>query len=444
MRHASTSANDTAALVAASVLLVVAMVFGGGPRGMGDLVVHVAMLPCLAFAILRWRAHEATRLQRWFLAWWWLALAVIALQLVPLPPGLLRAMPERASVLADLAQAGAPAAWHPMTLDGWATLRALLAVATVGTAWMLAVTLSADAQRRVLMICLATATVLALFGFAQAAGGAHAPRFHPYHHNAGALGGFANRNHFAALLAMCLPIALAFAAQAQRDGKRGNAAIAFGVAALLWLAAALTYSRAGFLLASLSLVVSSLVLWWPRGEGVRAWRAPLLVAGATLLAVGHYAWDGLVKRLEQDPLDDARWDYVRNGMRAFHDFLPLGSGMGSFPWVNAPYETVTELSPVFAERAHNDLLQVGIEAGVPGLVLVALFIAFMFVVVVRNFPMGRAGRSPDHAIRSVIAVALAVPLLHSLVDYPLRTYAVAVLAGLLLAAGMRRDRHARA
>jgi O-antigen ligase len=86
---------------------------------------------------------------------------------------------------------------------------------------------------------------------------------------------------------------------------------------------------------------------------------------------------------------------------------------------------------VFAERAHNDLLQLVIEAGVPGLLLLVAFLALV-ILAARSFLMGRTRTLADHGQHGVIAVALAVPLLHSLVDYPLRTLSITVLLGLLL------------
>jgi hypothetical protein len=433
---AANRVSDRAAELAAACLLLAALLFGGGPRGAGDVVVHLAALPCLALGIVRWRWQEASRWQRWFLAWWLMALAVVALQLLPLPPALFAQLPHRASVLSDLHAAGVASTWRPMTLDTWATVRALLALATFGATWLLASTLSAAARVRLLYIALAAGAALALLGFAQAAAGEHAPiRFYAYHHQVGAIGTFANRNHFATLLGMLLPLAFALGVDAQRLRRGAIAALWFGLTTVLWLAAALTYSRAGFALASAALVAAACVSMLPRAAGGRRrLLLPALVAAVALLAIGHYAWDGLAQRLTQDPLDDLRWQYVHYGLDVMRAWLPWGSGLGSFPWVYAPAEPVAAMLQVFAERAHNDLLQLVIEAGVPGLLLLVAFLD-LAVRAARSFLMGRTRTLADHGQHGVIAVALAVPLLHSLVDYPLRTLSIIVLLGLLLSLG---------
>ena len=426
------SVLDTVAFVAAAGLLVAALLFGGGPRGAGDALVHVAMLPCLALGLWRWRWAEASRWERAFFIWWWCALALVALQLLPMPTSLLAHLPQRAGVLDDLAQAGVAQGWRSMTLDTWATVRAGLALATFGAAWLLCRSFDVREQRHLLILVLGVGAALAFFGFAQAAAGEHATRFYAFHHPKGAIGTFANRNHFASLLAMLIPLALAFAARAQRLRQTHHAAIAFATVVVLWLAAALSFSRAGFALASFSLVAASCLLWWPRRGAGRGWIVPALVVGVAVLAVGHYAWGGLMQRLEQDPLDDLRWQYVRYGLDAMHAYLPWGSGLGTFPWVYAPMEPLAVMGRTFAERAHNDYLQIAIETGLPGLVLLGLFILLSGVKAMRNFPVLRGSVLKDDALPSVTAVALAVPLLHAWVDYPMRTLAVAVIAGLLL------------
>lgn len=426
------SRSDAVATLAMALLLAAAFVFGGGPRGAGDLVVHVIALPCLALGVLRWRMAAATRWQRWFLAWWLVALAVVGLQLLPLPPDMFAALGARAGLAADLQAAGAIDAWRPMTLDSWGTVRALLALLTFGAAWLLSATLSMAMRRRLLQLALALGAAMALLGLAQAAAGTHAPfRFHVFHHPVGAIGTFANRNHFADLMAMLIPPALAFAAQAQASRRLPAAGAWFGLAVLLWLAAALSFSRTGFALATLAVLATLAFLYMGRGAG-RRWLVPVLVLVAGLLVIGHYALDGLAQRLAQDPLEDLRWQYLRNGIDVMQAWWPWGSGAGSFPWVYAPMEPVAQMGASFADRAHNDLLQVLVEAGLPGLALIVTFLSLAVWWAAGIFPMGRARAGDDHWRAGVVVVSLAVPLVHSLVDYPLRTCAITALAALLL------------
>src|SRR3954447_4515907 len=93
---------EVIAEAAAASLLVAAMVFGGGSRGAGDIVVQLFAVPALCLAVLRWRHSGANRLQRIFL-WWSIAVAALLVsQLIPVSTSLFGAMPQRAAVLDDL------------------------------------------------------------------------------------------------------------------------------------------------------------------------------------------------------------------------------------------------------------------------------------------------------------------------------------------------------
>jgi O-antigen ligase len=258
-------------------------------------------------------------------------------------------------------------------------------------------------------------------------------RPYDYHHPIGAIGAFSNRNHFADLMAMLIPFSIGMGKQGfDRDRKGSGLLLWSGLTVVLFLAAALSFSRTGFALACAALFVGWLVQ--PRtghqaGGRTSRWAAPLAVAGSCVLVVAYYAWQGIAQRLEQDPLDDLRWQYLANGLDAVRAQLPWGSGFGSFRDVYAPFEPVAEMGRSFALHAHNDALETAIEAGLPGMVLLVAGIALIAWAATRVLTRRR------QANRLAIAatVAAAVPLLHSLVDYPLRTLAVAAVFGLAVA-----------
>jgi O-antigen ligase len=421
---------DTAAEIAAALLLAAALLAGGGSRGVGDAVVHLAALPALLLAMMRWRWAPASRAQRVLAIACASAVALAALQLLPLPPALYAMMPGRTHVLADLAQAGQPHGWLPLTLDRWGTVRALLAFVVFASFWALACTLTHAARLRLLKLALIVATLTALLGYAQSAAGTYSLlRPYDYHHPIGAIGLFANRNHFACLMAMLLPCAIALGVQAQSQ-RRGPVALAwYAVAAMLFLAAALSFSRTGLALACATALGSVLLLSSRIGAASRARRwAPLAALGVAIAGIAVYAWDGISQRLQQDPLEDLRWQYLRYGWDAAQAYLPLGSGWGSFKSVYAPFEPVGAMREVFALHAHNDFLETLIEAGLPGFVLLLTLLVTVICVTRKSLIERRSHTS----ILGAAAIAAFVPMVHSLVDYPLRTHAVAVVFALVL------------
>ncbi|MDR7098298.1 O-antigen ligase [Lysobacter niabensis] len=442
----SLRSSDLAAELAAGLLLATALLFGGGSRGTGDLIVHLAALPALALGLLRWRHAEAGRLQRLF-AWWLLAaIVVVALQLLPVPASLFAASAPRAAVLADLHQAGLHPAWLPMTLDVWGSVRAVLALATFGAAWLLVVSLPGEARIRLLQLALFLAVAMALLGFAQAAAGEHSRlRFYAYHHPIGAIGTFANRNHFADLMAMLVPMALAFAFAAQRERRVPQAIVWSGTAVVLFLSAALSFSRMGIVLTAMVTVIAFVVIASRiEAPGRAKWHLlPIATVAVAALGVAVYAWDGIAHRLAQDPLADLRWQYLRYGTEAVKAWLPWGSGAGTFRDVYAPFEPVLAMQQVHALHAHNDLLEVALEAGIPGLVLVAAFLWLLWHAACMQFRKRTDDRGRSSTIMPAAAIAVFVPLIHSFVDYPLRALSVAIVFATLVAVLMARPATAR-
>ena len=104
--------------------------------------------------------------------------------------------------------------------------------------------------------------------------------------------------------------------------------------------------------------------------------------------------------------------------------------MGSFREVYRQFEPLQSLGEfTFANHAHNELLQNTIEGGLPALVLMLVFVG---VVVASALALLRRGGGADPWRRAAL-VSASVPLIHSLVDYPLRTLACGILLALALA-----------
>ena len=57
--------------------------------------------------------------------------------------------------------------------------------------------------------------------------------------------------------------------------------------------------------------------------------------------------------------------------------MPIGSGLGTFVPVYAMFEKPEDASPTYVNHAHNDILEVWLETGVLGLVLMGLFVVWL-------------------------------------------------------------------
>jgi O-antigen ligase len=92
----------------------------------------------------------------------------------------------------------------------------------------------------------------------------------------------------------------------------------------------------------------------------------------------------------------------------------------------------------YVNHAHNDYLEVALETGLPGILLLLAFLAWFALAALTAWRSSAEGGNLARAATLVILVVL----LHSLVDYPIRTAAVAAVfaasCALLLPPRVRR------
>ncbi|MGH9920222.1 MAG: O-antigen ligase family protein, partial [Nitrososphaerales archaeon] len=88
-------------------------------------------------------------------------------------------------------------------------------------------------------------------------------------------------------------------------------------------------------------------------------------------------------------------------------------------------EPLGYVSPAYFNHAHNDYLELWLETGYAGAVLVGLFLAWLVWRAARAWSGLAANRR--RALAAACTVAIGVLLAHSALDYPLRTETSAVL-----------------
>jgi O-antigen ligase len=123
----------------------------------------------------------------------------------------------------------------------------------------------------------------------------------------------------------------------------------------------------------------------------------------------------------------SRGEFLATGSRILADYAPFGSGLGTFQDLYKWYEDPTIVSSTFVNHAHNDLLELLIETGVFGLAALG---AFLIWYVPRAWRLWAGDRRLPYALAA--SVIIGVELLHSLVDYPLRTAAMSSLFAVAL------------
>lgn len=436
--------------LAAACLILVAVTFGGGTRSglASDLVVGLVAWPMLLATIplsLRPVGPAATRVALAFV----LALLLVPiLQLVPLPPTLWRALPGREMLSQPLTVAGAPLGWRPATVSISATLEGLASLAAPLAVFLLVIQLSRSRRRMILAGLIAFGMLSVIVGFLQISQGSGSPlRFYAITNPTEAVGFFANRNHFACLLYMLLPIAAAWIIGASTelkplDKKEVEArsvvllSVLIGVFGALLLAIGMTRSRAGIGVAVVAVLASFALAWPLRQEkgSLRTARYLLAAVGIGCLLVAQFAVYRLVQRVDIDIVDQYRVEMSERTLATAKAFLPVGSGIGTFVPVYFAFERAETADVEYVNRAHNDFAETLLEAGIVAPIMVISFLVWWGFRARRLWSRDGGGRDLiDRLLARAATIAVVLPILHSGFDYPLRTIAVMTVFAVLAA-----------
>ena len=440
----------------AAGMLSLSVVLGGGTRSgfLSDALLQLVSIPPLLIAVsslatLARREPQAFRRIRPGLIFAAAIVLVPLVQLIPLPPAIWKSLPGHAPLAAALDAAGITPGWLPLSVVPNATILSALSLLPPLAVFCCAVQLDARERRSLSLLFVALAVLSAFLGLSQISQGTSSPlRFFAITNPTEAVGFFANRNHFAALLYAALPFAAVFALEAGSTVRFGRGRTGFDAGSVMPLtvsllafvvmlaAEAMARSRAGMALTMASLVGIGVLVFVDRRRAPGRTTAGLIL-GAVAIAMVLVLQFGLFRILQTfaaDPLDDSRLQFLRNTAVAARTYMPFGAGMGTFVPVYQMFETPAAVFPQYINHAHNDFAELWLEAGVIGMALLG---AFLFWFVLRAVGLWR-GAAPaagdlDRALARAASFAIVLVLAHSLLDYPLRTAAMMAVVALACA-----------
>ncbi|WP_296678295.1 O-antigen ligase family protein [Novosphingobium sp.] len=367
-------------------------------------------------------------------------LVVPMVQLIPLHPALWQQLPGRGIQAEALALIGHQDSWRPISLVPARTVSAFLAMVSAAALLVMASVMPAALRWRPIALIAGFGIVTLVLGAAQLASAASSPLFF-YGADAVVLSGFqANRNSTAdiLLIAFIASVSLIGHVAQRRRKSLSRAAVvtsAAAIAILFALGVAMTQSRAGVLLIAVALIASLLILrpWLAmssRSIGIVAMGFALIAA----IVWQSQSLDRVARRF--DVIADARTDIWHDSIYVARQNAPLGVGMGGFYPAYIANERLEAIGQTVPNRAHNDYLELAVEAGIAGLIALAVCSALIVRAAAVTLRSG-ADRHMREATIFAVAV-LAIAGLHSLVDYPLRSMAlagvVATCAGLIFPA----------
>jgi four helix bundle protein len=377
-------------------------------------------------------------------------------QMVPLPFTLLQKLSPGAAAL--YARLGFSSTQHstlntqhflmPLTLSLSVTSAALLKWLAYGSVFFLAATFTPQGwgfspQTWITWLFVA----LFVIGFAEAVYGLYIYLnqsdqllwFRKKYYTDCVTGTYVNRNHFAGLMELSIPISVGLFASRIGLGKRerGVLSLYFLFLGLVIMVLALIFSMSR--MGQFSLIVGAIfvgalyMMALMKRRGRRG--GTLLIASLLVLCLGGLwgVWKGL------EPVED-RWSAIASSyedrsvvwqstMKLFHNFPLVGTGLGTYELAYPPYKP-DKLGATIMDHAHNDYLEFLSEVGLAGFIpWLAFFLLFLCLTVRAWFR--RRNTFSIFIGAGGLAAAFAL-LLHSLADFNLQIPANAMLLFLVM------------
>lgn len=401
-------------------------------------------------------------------------LGVCALQLVPLAPGVLRALSAEshaiwssASQVASLAGVEPRAAW-PLTVDPRASLVELLRVGAIFAAFTTsALLIRSHTRRRVLACALAAAAVFeSLYGLREAAlqryeiwGWVNRLVFDRV------TGTYVNPNHFAHYLAIVLPMTLFLGASLWRNAGRRGEPVPRRIAGLIERHALL----AGFTMLAAIACLAAILLSQSRGALVALGAAFLgvaaMVPGRRVARIAFGATAGLILVLALalflgtgrtitrfSPTDVgtqsvSRGQALVTAVQIWRRFPLLGSGLGTFAQV-VSMEQDHDVDRIY-HHAHNDYAELAATTGTLGFLVAMVTLIGGYLWLVRE-TFGKGAKEEltwvRRAFQAAALLSIGVALVHALFDFnfyiPANPATLAAIAGAAVAS-VDHDRRTR-
>jgi len=391
-----------------------------------------------AYLILLWQARR----HRTFVPSWIFILSVgtffviTLFQYLPLPPNMLSFLsPFRFRVLAESrAIIDRPLSWQPLSYSPlssvawWTFLLSLVMFFLIFRKCCA----SRSTLKFFFWIMMGVATIEALYGLIQALIPTLGALWVDYYGLGNARGTFINRNHFAGFMEMIWPLGLGFTLAQGNWQKEMRFRDLLGserpyqqfllslVIVIMLLALLFSKSRGGITGAFIGFMTFVLLM---RTGNRRLPASFWVIIGAIVVLITYYSFqigvDPIIERFLIISGNISRLDLWHNSLVILKDH-PLGIGLGTFKLVYPVYN-VSTISDKVARYAHNDYLQLLVEAGWVGfLALVGGFAIFMM----KSIRKVKKLHIPDDPLRFFLAVGALSGLVsmafHSFFDFNLQ------------------------
>ncbi|MDI6726174.1 MAG: O-antigen ligase family protein [Smithellaceae bacterium] len=382
-------------------------------------------------------------------------IALILFQMLPLPESLLQVISPAA--LATYRDFGnyPPRAYHPISLNPFATRQALFSFLSYGAVFFVIVghyrTKAQVASLVKTILCLGF--FLVIFAVLQkATWNGRIYWIYPVDEilksGVRIWGPYISYNNFAGYLAMAIPLGMGLLLHTAPDlktlpnvplrariarfwasDKLESFTLYFLLVLIMTAALFMTFSRGGIISFVLSAIFFARIT--RRRRTLRKKTAMLaLLAAAILAAVVFASWDGLERRFaDLEHHHVSRLSVWQDSLWIVRDYPAIGTGLGTFEDAYMRYQTTQPR--VSFDHAHNDYLELLTDIGIVGFLLAAAMTLFFFLPLFRRWKTKRGmfGKCLGAGgLSSCLAIAA-----HSFVDFDLHIPANALLFAVVCA-----------
>lgn len=451
-KHETTSIHTQVLFSLSVIILCFAPLMRAGKMSFALLLLELLGIMLLVVAL--WYPDSKKLVPR--LAWLLIVVSVSIplLYLIPIPIELWQSLPGRElynQSLVIITNTGKTTDYLALSLIPDRTVSSFLTLLPILGIFISTLLLPKQQVIKLIYVFLGVASFQAALGLIQYGSGSEwAFWFGVNHGNKNALGTYSNYDHFAALMELAIPIALALTAynfrhkqQEERDTSKdifNQTLIFFTLSLLLILGSIFSRSRTGIALMMLAILLSSIVFARHLG-GQRIIGFGSVITVITLGIAANIGLIPVLNRFALDPVEDVRWEVFTQTWIAIQQFFPIGTGLGTFQSIFMAFHP-PEL-PRFVNHAHNDYLELLLETGIFGIFVLLLSILIYISGWIKLYFWDSWGRF--HFIQTAAGISLLLMLLHGMTDFNFHTPAnsifFAFLSGVFLHKQQQKNPH---
>jgi len=367
-----------------------------------------------------------------------LFLCFLLFQLVPLPPAILKLLsPQSYDIYQQTLGIIEPSAWLSISIHKKATLEEFFRYASYVSFYYLAIQLLADKKKlqKTVYVIVIFASLLVFFSLIQ-----HFTSINTIYWlreisgNVVIFGPYLNHNHFAGLMEMIFPIALALFLYLKPrikyeislrekivevfDPQGSNVYLLLGFASVLIVTSIVISLSRGAMISICLAMILFVILLILRSKRKKNGIVLVLFLVLVVLSISWFGWDDVFQRFgklttERGTIHEARFVFWKDSVNIIKDFPVTGTGFGTFANIYPRYRTYT--SPLSVLHAHNDYLELLIEGGLIGFALVTWFLLVVLMKTLRVYRQRRERFSLYLYLGCLTGISSL--LFHSLTDF---------------------------